>query len=222
MKEKITIFDVEIDGFTAKTAMQAAMRYMESESTNTIEIVTLDMLMQGQDNPVWKGNTKALDMLLPGEKEILEAANVQDRYLLRDVADRIFLKMFLKYLQKNRKKIFLIAQSESELIQIKNAVETYNRGILIEGHSFLDAPGTSEEDVINDVNGAEIDCVVSILPSPGQEDFIARNSALLNTRVWLGCGRALELSYSEKGGGVRHFFQKKIFRYRVGKQKKES
>ena len=49
MKEKINIFDVEIDGFTAKAAMQAAVQYMQSESINTIEIVTLDMLMQEKD-----------------------------------------------------------------------------------------------------------------------------------------------------------------------------
>ena len=80
MKEKINIFDVEIDGFTAKAAMQAAVQYMQSESINTIEIITLDMLMQEKDNPAWKEDTKAMDMVLPGEKEILDAAEVQDRY----------------------------------------------------------------------------------------------------------------------------------------------
>lgn len=222
MKKKITIFDVEIDGFAAKAAMQAAMSYMESESINTIEIVTLDMLMKGKDNPVWKENTKALDMLLPGEKEILEAAKVEDRSLLKDVDDQIFLKMFLKYLQRNRKRVFLIAQSQSELCQLKEAMATYNRGIRIEGCGFLDADGTSEEDIINDVNGAEIDCVLSVLPSPGQEDFIARNRALLNARLWMGCGMALGQRYNEKSGSVRRFFVKKMFRYRVGKQKKEN
>lgn len=222
MKKKITIFDVEIDGFGAKAAMQAAMSYMESESINAIEIVTLDMLMKGKDNPVWKENAKALDMLLPGEKEILEAAKVEDRGLLKDVDDQIFLKMFLKYLQRNRKRIFLLARTEPELYQLKEAMETYNRGICIQGSGFLDAQVTSEEDVINDVNGAEIDCVLSALPSPAQEDFIARNRALLNARLWLGCGMALEQRYNEKGGGVRRFFVKKMFRYRVGKQKKEN
>ncbi len=77
MKKKINIFDVEIDGFTAKAAMQAAVEYMQSESINTIEIVTLDMLMQGQDSPEWIEKTKEIDLILPGEKEILEAAEVE-------------------------------------------------------------------------------------------------------------------------------------------------
>ena len=37
MEKRINIFDVEIDGFTAKAAMKAAVEYMQSESINTME-----------------------------------------------------------------------------------------------------------------------------------------------------------------------------------------
>lgn len=223
MEKKINIFDVEIDGFTAKAAMQAAVQYMQSESINTIEIVTLDMLMQGQDNPEWIETTKVIDMVLPGEKEILEAAEISDKDLLKDVTNKMFLKMFLRYLQRNHKKVFLIAGSEQELQGVELVLDRYNRGILIVGQGVLDSDGKAMEDVINDVNGVETDCIFSVLPSPQQEEFIAKNSALLNARVWLGCGKTLAQNYGERaGGGVRRFFMKKIFRYRVEKQKKEN
>lgn len=223
MEEKINIFDVEIDGFTAKAAMQAAVEYMQSESISTVEIVTLDMLMQGQDSPEWKEKTKEIDMVLPGEREILEAAEVLDRNLLKDVTNKVFLKMFLRYLQKNQKKLFLLAQTEQELDSLEQTLETYNRGIAIVGHGILDSKGESVEDVVNKVNGAETDCIFSVLPSPLQEDFITTNSALLNARIWLGCGSALAQNYGERcQGGIRRFFMKRVFRYQVGKQKKES
>lgn len=223
MEKKINIFDVEIDGFTAKAAMQAAVEYMQSESINTIEIVTLDMLMQGQDSPEWKEKTKELDMVIPGEKEILEAAEVSDKDLLRDVTNKMFLKMFLRYLKKNHKKLFLLAPSEQELDGLKQALETYNRGILIIGRGILDPEGKAMEDVINEINGVETDCIFSVLPSPQQEEFIAANSALLNARVWLGCGGALAQKHGERSKGiVRRFLKKRVFRYRVGRQKKES
>lgn len=222
MNEKINIFDVEIDGFTAKTAMQAAVQYLQSESINTIEIVTLDMLMKGQDNPEWKQNTKEIDMMIPGNREILEAAQIQDRKLLKDVSDKVFLKMFLRFLKKNRKKIFLITPSVQEFDSLEQAIERYYRGLAVVGHGVLDEEGKSEEDIINDINGAEIDCVFSVLPSPQQEDFIVRNSALLNARVWLGCGRALADGGNEKNKSFRRFFMKKMFCYQVGKQNKEN
>ncbi|MGC4019012.1 MAG: WecB/TagA/CpsF family glycosyltransferase [Muricomes sp.] len=223
MKEKINIFDVEIDGLTAKAAMQAVVQYMESEFINTVEIVTLDMLMKGKDDPEWKENTKEIDLVLPGEQEILEAAKIQDKDLLRDVTNKVFLRMFLRYLQRNRKKVFLLAQSEKELTSLEQAIEKYNKGIQVAGHGVLSPEGKSEENIINDINGVETDCILSVLPSPNQEDFIVRNSALLNARMWLGCGGVLEASYYEKSSGsVRRFFMKKAFRYRVGKQNKEN
>lgn len=222
MKKKINIFDVEIDGFTAKAAMQAAVEYMQSESINTIEIVTLDMLMQGQDSPEWIEKTKEIDLVLPGEKEILEAAEVEDRNLLKDVTNELFLKMFIRFLQRNRKKIFLIAGSEQELQSLEPALEKYNRGIVIVGHGILDPEGRAEEEIINEVNGVETDCILSVLPSPQQEEFIVRNSALLNARMWLGCGKTLSRMYGEHSRGcLRRFFLKKVFRYRVGRQRKE-
>lgn len=222
MKKKINIFDVEIDGFTAKAAMQAAVEYMQSESINTIEIVTLDMLMQGQDSPEWIEKTKEIDLVLPGEKEILEAAEVEDRNLLKDVTNELFLRMFIRFLQRNHKKIFLIAGSWQELESLKPALERYNRGIAIVGQGILDPEGKAEEEIINEVNGVETDCILSILPSPQQEEFIVKNSALLNARMWLGCGKTLSRMYGERSGsGVRRFFLKKIFRYRVGRQRKE-
>lgn len=223
MNDKMNIFDVEIDVFTAKTAMKAAVQYMQSESINTIEIVTLDMLAQGLDDPEWKENTKFIDMILPGDREILESAGIQDRVLLKDARNRMFLRMFLQFLQKNRRKVFLFVESEEELCRVKTAMKTYNKGILISGYAVLNETGNSEDNIINDINGAEIDCILSTLSSPAQEKFIVKNSALLNSRVWLGCGKALEQNYSENiGGAVYRFLIKKMFRYRLGKQKREN
>lgn len=222
MEEKMNIFDVEIDGFTAKTAMQKAVEYMQSEYVSTIEIVTLDMLMQGKDDPVWKENTKEIDMVLSGEREILEAANITDKILLKNVDNQVFLKMFLRYLQRNRKRVFLIAQSEKELVSLEEAMVKYHRGIAVAGHGILSSEGKSEEDIINDVNGAETDCIISVLPSPEQEEFIIRNKSLLNIRVWLGCGNMLAENYRRKStGGVRRFLMKRAFRYNVEQQKKD-
>ena len=48
-----------------------------------------------------------------------------------------------------------------------------------------------EEEIINEINGTETDCIISVLPSPYQEMFIGRNRSLLNVKLWLGCGAML-------------------------------
>ena len=112
MIEKMNIFDVEIPILTAKEAMIRAMQYLESESVDTIELVSMDMLMKERENAQWKEQINALTMLLPENTEILKAAEIENEKLFRETEENVFLKMFMKYMQKNHKKIFLLADSE--------------------------------------------------------------------------------------------------------------
>ena len=112
MNEKINILNIELYQASAKAAMQKVVQYMESDSINTVEIITMDMLLKGKDMPGWKEAVESLNLVLPGETEILEAAGVREKTLLRDTAGLVFLKMFLRYIQRNKKRVFLVAQSK--------------------------------------------------------------------------------------------------------------
>ena len=221
MEEKINVLGVEMDCLTAKEAMIRALRFFENDSLDAVELISMNMLLNGQDNPQWQEQTGRLQLLLPGEAEILEAAQIEDRVKIKDSGEHLFLKMFMKYLQKNHKRVFLLAGSDEELFRVEEAVRRFNRGIRLTGHALLSPQENREENVINDINGTETDCILSVLPSPYQEEFIAGNRALLNAKVWLGCGGALWQSYDERriGKRIRHFFLKKMFRRTVEQQR---
>lgn len=223
MEDRIKILGVEMDCLTAKEAMLEAMRFMENDSVDTIEILSMDTLMSGQENEEWKEYTAGLKMVLPGEAEILEAADIRDRVKLKETENRTFLKIFMKYLQKNQKKVFVLAETEEELTRVEEAIQRYNRGIRFTGDALLGPDDNREESVINYINGTETDCILSVLPSPYQEQFIGRNRQLLNVKVWFGCGDALVRSYDERKifRQIRYFFLKTMFRRRVEKQKED-
>ena len=133
MIEKMNIFDVEIPILTAKEAMIRAMQYLESESVDTIELVSMDMLMKERENAQWKEQINALTMLLPENTEILKAAEIENEKLFRETEENVFLKMFMKYMQKNHKKIFLLADSEENLGKVEAVLSRHNRGIRVTG-----------------------------------------------------------------------------------------
>ena len=220
--DKLNIFDVEIDCLTAKETMQRVMKYLETESASVVEILTLDMLVQEQDDTQWKEFLQKMDLVIPGDCEILKAAGGEDRTLLKEAENGSFLKMLFYYLHKNKKKVFLISPNEDILQRLVQDLQEYNSGIIIIGSGILPEDGSREETVINDINGVEADCVLSVLPSPRQEVFINKSQALLNTRLWIGCGNFLQLrsGNTSKSGRILRYFTKKIFQYRVGKEKK--
>ena len=65
MNEKINILNIELYQTSAKAAMQKVVQYMESDSINTVEIITMDMLLKGKDMPGWKRNTATRNWKMP-------------------------------------------------------------------------------------------------------------------------------------------------------------
>lgn len=219
MEGKTELLGVRIDCICAKEAMQQALHFLEAETLDTIELMSMSMLMKGQEDLEWRERIKEIKLILPVEEEILKAADITESRELKEVRERTFLKMFLKYMQKNRKCVFFLTQTEAEYALVRDAVKKYNRGIRITGHAVLEAGSGQEESVINQINGTETDCIISLLSPPYQEAFIVKNKALINAKMWLGCGNALAQSYEERNivKRLRHFWLTRMFRYTVGR-----
>ena len=96
-------------------------------------------------------------------------------------------------------------------MRVEEAVRRYQRGLNVVGHALLSPENDRRENVINDINGTETDCILSVLSSPYQEEFIADTRALLSAKVWFGCGKVLEQSYDERrlANRIKYFFMKK-------------
>ena len=222
MTEKISIFDVEISCIKAKEAMMQAIGFMKGDSVNTIELVSMESLMKEHENPEWNKKVSMQDLVLPGSVEILEAAKTDDARLLRETDDKLFLRMFL-----NHHKIYLLAASQEELVKAEEALAKYNQGIRVVGDAVIHPEDGELTDadrihgIVNAVNGSEADCILSVLPSPAQEDFIEQNRALIDTRVWIGCGSVLMRSFDDRKmtSRIKRMLVKKVFRYKVEKQK---
>lgn len=219
MEEKINVFDIELNLLTAKKAMRQVMRYMGGESVSTIELIPMEVLLKGQDNAEWKQSLQSVDLLLPSEREILESAEVTDENAIQDLENNTFVRLFFRYLVKNKKKVFLLTEDEKASRLLKERIETYRKGVQFVGEAVISAQSGSKDAVINMINGVEPDCILSALSYPWQEKFIAESKALLNARVWFGCSFLLKQQKKEEkaSGKFKYFILKRLFRYQVGK-----
>ena len=90
MSKKISVLDISIDNFTAKEAMQEALAYMESDLVSVIELVTIESLMELGTEAELKEEIENFDLILAGNKTILEAAEITDHKCLRETQDKTF------------------------------------------------------------------------------------------------------------------------------------
>lgn len=84
MKERINVLSTEMDCITAKEAMLKAIAFLERESVDIIEVLSMSALMRARDEDEWIRSTSGFGLILPGETEILEAAGETDRIKLRE------------------------------------------------------------------------------------------------------------------------------------------
>lgn len=222
MDNRINILDMEIEACTAKEAMKRSMEYLVSDPVNVVEFLTIDSLMRMDALPELKKQVGEFDLVLAGNKAILEAADISDRKYLKETEKQTFLKMFMRYLHKNHKRVYLLAESEEEGKMLYHELQQSYGGIQIIGLAKVSAQNRADDMLVNAINGGEVDCVISTLSSPLQEEFIVKNRQLLDLRVWIGIGKSVSFigEMSPGRGPVAQFILRHILKRELEKRKK--
>nr|WP_317283471.1 WecB/TagA/CpsF family glycosyltransferase [uncultured Sellimonas sp.] len=223
MCEKIEVLGVQIDGCTAKEAMQKVIGYMETEPINTVEILAGASVVELVETGDLREKLQQMELLVVGDQTLLKLSGVSDRTLLKEAETNLFLKMFLRYMKKSKKRVFLLASNEEKLQMFQEYLQRYYTGLVICGCKVAeDKPGMNDM-IVNKINGAEADCILSALPSPFQENFIGENAPILDARIWLGIGEGIRSTRHKNAGSsrFRDFLVKVVLKTEMKKKKKE-
>lgn len=223
MSEKIQVLNIGIDDYTAKEAMKRTVEFLETEPVNTVEMITTDTLMYATGEPELRENIEQIDMVLPGEKEILEGVHITERKRLQEIQQKTYLKMVLRYFHKNHRRVFLLVETEEEAEAFYQYLSESYSGIQIVGMAKVSPEHSADDLVVNAVNGGETDCVVAALSAPEQQSFIVRNKNVINARLWLGIGKEQNPIYRSKGrmGKLIRLINHRIFKREVEKSRKK-
>lgn len=223
MNEKIQVLDIGIDGCSAKEAMKQTVEYMKTEPVSVIEMVNVDTVMYASEEPKLKESIECVDLVLPGEKELLEGADVTEKRHLQEVEQRTYLRMFFRYLHKNHFRVFLLVETEEEAEAFYQYLEAEYSGIQVAGMAKVSPADSADDLVVNAVNGAEADCVIAALSAPAEQEFIVRNRSILNTRVWLGIGKGENPVYRSRSRMQKmvQFINHRLFKREIEKNRRK-
>ena len=222
MQEKVQVLGIELDSCSTKEAMKQVVEYMQMERLNVVEMVTMNTLAHFQAIEEEKKVFQSFDLVFPSDRGILQAVGIEDEKKLKDVDEFLFVKMVIRYLQKNNIRVFLLSQSEVSRLQMESYIEKEFENLNIVASTSLEER-VSSDDILNLINGSEVECVLSTLMSPVEEYFISRNKALVNARVWLGFGALLNDMKREKKGWEKLIqnIYRRILKKEVEKKKNE-
>jgi N-acetylglucosaminyldiphosphoundecaprenol N-acetyl-beta-D-mannosaminyltransferase len=220
MNEKIQVLGLGIDNLTAKDAVKRVVSYMETEPVNVVEMVTMNTLGKFQQDETAAELFEHFDIALASDKGILEAAGVTDERRLKEVDELLFIKMVMRFLHKNSSRVFLLAEDVADLQKLEMYMQEDYSNVQVVGTATMEENAASDDMLLNLVNGAEAECILSALPSPVEEQFIFRNQALVNAKVWLGFGNLLDELKQEKTGfmKVKEFIIRQFLKKEMAKK----
>lgn len=222
MDNKIEVLNIKINLCTAKEAMKKAVDYMKSDLISVIEFVTPNSIMALDENDELKSQMDQFELILAGEKALFDVLGVKDENLVKEVEERRFLRLFFQYLHKQYKRVYLLVEAEKDAENIYEHFSKSYRGIEIVGIAKVAAANRADMMLVNAINGSEVDCIISTLSTPLQEDFVTKNKNLMNARVWLGLGKKM-LDFEEEETAKRKlakYLMKKILKKEIEKQKR--
>ena len=220
MNEKIQVLGLEIDNLSAKEAVKLIVDYMGTEPVNVIEMVTMNTLGKFQQDEELSTLFQAFDLALASDKGILQAAGVTEERRLKEVEELLFIKMAMRYLHKNGVKVFLLSENAADLEKLEGYMKEDYANIQVVETATLEENAVSDDMLLNLVNGAEVDCILSTLSSPTEEQFVSRNKTLINARVWLGFGNLLGEMRKQKTAfqKVKEFALRQILKREMAKK----
>jgi N-acetylglucosaminyldiphosphoundecaprenol N-acetyl-beta-D-mannosaminyltransferase len=192
MDEKIQVLDLKLNNMSAKEAMKQAVTYIQTEPLHVIEMITMQALRKFREEENVDEIFESFDLVLASDKEILQVAGIIDERRLKEMDELIFIKMVLRYLQKNNIRVFLLAEASEDMEKLEGYMREDYTNIQVVESATLEENGASDDMLLNLINGSESVCVLSVLPSPLEEKFICRNKALVNAKLWLGLGNMLD------------------------------
>lgn len=188
MIKKIDIMGILLDDYTVREALHQIESFSDDNVLRSIESISMQMLMEAEKDEELRNAISSLDLAIVGQKEILEVAGVGTMQRIKETEENDFFYEFLKRLERNHKRLFLLGETKEKNNRIKEKLIEQYPQLSIVGEYALENCIGDQAAVINEMNAATPDLVLSALPSPTQEHFFWEHKDKINARIWYGVG----------------------------------
>ena len=184
--KKIDILGICVDNYTVRESLLRLDTFLGSTSLNIIETVTMEQMIASGECAVIKDCLKHVDLSIVGECEILTETGNATAQRMREIREQDFLRELLKRTVRGQKRVFLIAMTNLQVEQMQEYFSGLASRFQAVGSFALEESAEDMDNIVNEINGATPDIVISALTSPVEEEFILTHKDKIGTSVWYG------------------------------------
>lgn len=189
MIKKIDIAGIQLDNNTVRESILMIENMLSYNTFVTVEEVDLETVMIAKENEVVEDVLNSLEISVVADNGILDAVgknNIQRKY---EIESHLFSTELLKRVERNYRTVFLIGEIENDIENAISVIQEEFPKIKIVGKEALENCVGTIDTIINEINAVAADVIISVLPTPIQEQFLNDNRDKLSVNLWYGAGK---------------------------------
>lgn len=205
MIKQIQLLGMTIPNYSLREELQLAQDALKDERLRLLLTVSMQSLIKvgnGQSQQIRECVEQA-DLVVVEDPEILSVAGITSSQRIREAQDHLFFTELMKRLQRGQQQVYLVASKNAALEKMQEILsDRYEKLHIVGQYSIEDYPDDLDR-MINEINGAAPDVIISVMPTPQQEEFLVANRSKLLAKLWYGLGENYGLLMEKKGFGWR-------------------
>lgn len=205
MIKQIQLLGMTFPNYSLRDELQLAQEALHSERLCMFLTMSMQSLMKvsssGSDEE--KTFVEQADLIVVEDPEILSVAGITSNQRIREASDHLFFTELMKRLQRGQQQVYLVAAKNVALDKIKEILARRYEKLKIVGQYSIEEYPDDLDRMINEINSAAPDIILSVMPTPQQEEFLMKNRSKLLAKLWYGLGENYGLLMEKKGFGWR-------------------
>lgn len=205
MIKQIQLLGMTIPNYSLREELLLAQDALKDGKLQLFLTVSMQSLMKvsSSESEAAKTCVEQADLVVVDDSEILSVAGITSSQRIREAADHMFFAELLKRLQRGGQQVYLVASKTAALEKMKEFLAgRYEKLTIVGEYSIEDYPDDLDR-MINEINGAAPDVILSAMPTPQQEEFLMANRSKLLAKLWYGLGENYSQPMEKKGLGWR-------------------
>ena len=205
MIKQIQLLGMTIPNYSLREELQLAQQALGDAGLRVFLTVSMQSLVKvsNSESRQIRECVEQADLVVVEDPEILSVAGINSSQRIHEAEDHLFFTELLKRLQRGQQQIYLVASKDAALEKIKEILaDRYEKLNIVGQYSIEDYPDDLDR-MTNEINSAAPDVIISVMPTPEQEQFLVDNRSKLMAKMWYGLGENYSLLMEKKGFGWR-------------------
>lgn len=191
--EKVNILGVNVDKVTIPEAAEEIFGMLNENRPHWVFTPNSEIIMQAYKNAEFRDILNNADLLTADGIGVVYASQILNNPIHERAAGYDIACLLIEKIARSGHRLYLFGGREGVAEIAKKNLEEKYPFIQIAGYRNGYFNPSEEAEIVKEINDAKPDIVFVCLGAPAQEKWIARNSAKMNAKVFMGIGGSLDV-----------------------------